>query len=108
MNELSNFEIFKFLFNKMFDGDLYEMIEALEEDFDGVNSKLPFDIEYEELDEEEYDSYGYEDTKLRRVVHVPRLDLHVMFEGTRRSFSGEEWHGFREVKPVVKKITTYE
>jgi len=59
-------------------------------------------------DVEEYDSYGSEDSTLKRVFrHIPS-DTYFMFKGTRCSYQGEEWNDIVEVQPKTKTTTIYE
>ena len=101
---MTKFEEFKEAFDKIiedeFDGSLYDF---LEEDGEALGSKLIAD-----LDEEAYDSYGSEDSTLKRVYYFEQFDIHIMFEGTRCSYQGTEWDGYKEVKEVQKTITIWE
>lgn len=60
------------------------------------------------LDEEQHDSYGNEDSTLKRVYYFPEYDLYVMFSGKRESHNGEYWDEMKEVKPTTKTYEVYE
>lgn len=101
---MTKFEEFSTAFDKIideeFDGSLYEF---LEEDGEAFGSKL-----ITNLDQVEYDSYGSEDSTLQRVYYFEQFDIHIMFYGTRCSYQGTEWDGYKEVKEVQKTITVWE
>lgn len=78
------------------------------EDFFFLN-KNPLNGELkEDGDEEEYDSYGNEASRLNRVLYFSEFDIFVKFIGIRQSHVGEEWMEMKEVSPVTKTIETYE
>jgi hypothetical protein len=106
---MSQFEEFKEKFEKTFEGrDLDSKIsEFIYKFFDKNENPLNGEIK-ENNDEEQYDSYGSEDSKLNRVFYFPEFDIFVQFLGTRQSYQGEEWDEMKEVKPVTKTIETYE
>ena len=82
-------------------------IGAFIEDFE--DGKNPLDAELkEDNDDIQYDSYGNEDSVLKRVFYFKEFDIFVEFSGTRQSYSGLEWNKMKEVKPVTKTIQTYE
>jgi hypothetical protein len=78
--------------------------------YDGkFNSNNPMKAEFKaDLDEIVHDSYGSEDSKLKRVYYFPEWDIHIMFTGTRASHVGEEWEEMKEVKPTIKTYEVYE
>jgi hypothetical protein len=83
-----------------------EGISAFIQDFE--DGKNPLNAELKENnDEQMYDSYGNEDSILKRVFYFPEFDIFVEFSGTRQSYSGEEWNNMKEVKPNQKIITEY-
>lgn len=56
-----------------------------------------------------YDSYGSEDSFLRRVFHCPETGEYIELTGTRCSYEGEDWNTVPNiVKPVTKVITKFE
>ena len=103
---MSNFKQFKEDFNQVledkFEGDLFELMYNEPEEF-------PLEGELvENKDSIEYDSYGSEDSTLERIYHFPKYDIYVMFYGTRSSYEGEDWDGFKEVKKIEKIINVWE
>lgn len=74
------------------------------------NNSIPFKYELkEDKYDEYYDSYGNEDSTLTKVFYLPEYDILVQFNGTRQSYSGEEWsNNFKEVKLTTKTIQVYE
>ncbi len=102
---MSKFEEFKQKIELEYPKDtIYRFIE----DFFDLK-KNPLNGEFkEDLDEVEYDSYGSEDSTLKRVFYFPDFGIFVKFEGTRASYEGEEWDTMKEVKPVEKIISVYE
>ena len=104
---MSQFEKFKEkLENTTFSWDSTG-IDGFIRDFEGGKNPLNAELK-ENNDEEIYDSYGNEDSILKRVFYFPEFDIFVEFSGTRQSYNGEEWTDMREVKPVTKTIETYE
>lgn len=100
-----SFEKFKQDFEQEFGKDLYEFIDRTEI----LELQIPFNGKLvQNLDQEAYNSYGYEDSKLRRVFFFEDHGIHVEFYGFRQSYHGEEWEGFREVKQTQKTITVWE
>lgn len=59
-------------------------------------------------DEISHDSYGSEDSKLRRIYYFPDYSCYVEFTGTRCSYEGEEWDNMKEVFLKTKTINIYE
>lgn len=102
---MSQFKKFKEKFEEIFEKEnaYYEFIECFEEGRNPLSAELK-----ENNDNEEYDSYGSEDSVLNRVFYFPEFDIFVQFLGTRQSHVGEEWNSMQEVKPVTKTINTYE
>ena len=94
---------FDFILEKHFYNNLSEFIYNQEEFKQHINFEL-----VEDLDDESYDSYGNEDTKLNRIYYFPTFNIHVSFYGTRCSYNGTDWEGYKEVKPITKTITTWE
>lgn len=73
------------------------------------NEKNPLNAELKENNDNiQYDSYGNEDSILKRVFYFPEFDIFVEFSGYRQSYAEEEWDNMKEVKPVTKTINTYE
>lgn len=101
---MSNFEGFSEKFKSHYGNDIYKFID------DFYHNKVnPLNGEHkEDLDVELYDSYGSEDSILERVVYFGEFDTFVKFEGTRQSYSGEEWTHMTEVKPITKEVKVYE
>lgn len=106
---MSKFEEFKEAFEAKFEGTygsnkIYDFMEIYEE-----NGELPFGGKLSlDNDNIAYDSYGSEDSRLERVFFFEEFGIHVQFNGRRQSYSGEDWDGYKEVKPVEKTITIYE
>lgn len=62
-----------------------------------------------EDDNIQYDSYGSENSTLRRVFHCPETQEYIELVGTRCSYEGEDWEKTPNiVKPVTKVITKFE
>lgn len=81
-------------------------ISAFIQDFE--DGKNPLNAELKENNDEiNHDSYGYENSILKRVFYFPEFEIFVEFSGTRQSYV-EEWDNMKEVKPVTKTIETYE
>lgn len=97
---MTKFEEFKEAFKEKFGGDIYDFINHRDTEF---GAKL-----IEDLDIEDYNSYGDEDSILRRIYFIEDFGIYVAFEGTRCSYQGEEWDNFEEVKQVQKTITVWE
>lgn len=104
---MTQFEKFEEAFDKRFieDGDgIWEFIELVEEE-----EELPFGGKLvADLDELEHDSYGYENSRLKKVIYFEEFDLNIMFTGTRQSYAGEDWYGYKEVKESTKVVKTWE
>jgi len=106
---MSNFDKFK---QKLIDTysekkEVDNLYIAMEDFFD--LKKNPLDLELvEDLDEVEYDSYGSEDSTLKRIFYSKEFDIFVEFLGTRCSYEGEEWKEMKEVKKIIKTIEVYE
>lgn len=105
---MSKFEAFKEKFREIYpdkgDEGLYRFIE----DYFELQKNPLNGICVENGDEEAYDSYGSEDSKLKRVMYFPDFDIYVMFSGTRASYEGEEWTEMKEVKKKEITISVYE
>lgn len=99
---MSSFQEFKEKFEQDFPDGIYEFINENEDKVEGIpyEGKLILDG-----DEETYDSYGSEDSSLRRVYQFG--DIYVEFTGTRQSYSGEEWTGMKEVFLTTKTIEVF-
>lgn len=104
MNNMTQFEEFVKEFNSIYGNNIYDFIEDF---FDSSKNPLGLKLR-EDLDEQEYDSYGNEDSTLKRIFFAPKYDIFVEFSGTRQSHVGEEWEEMKEVKPTKKEITIYE
>lgn len=99
---MNNQELFKDKFNKNFEY-VYDFIY----DFD--NDRNPLNLELiSNNDVIAHDSYGNEDSVLKRVFRDEELDLYISFEGTRCSYEGEEWSDYKFVNPVNRTVTYYE
>jgi len=93
-------------FNKKYEEDISEFISENEDLQEG---EIPWEGKLvEDLDEDGYDSYGSEDSKLRRIYYFGEFDIYVEFTGTRQSYNGEDWDAMKEVKQVEKTILTWE
>lgn len=99
---MSQFKEFKAKFDK-----LYKALDSFIYVFEEGNNPLELALK-SNLDKEEYNSYGYEDSVLKRVFYSKEFDIFVMFSGTRQSYQGEEWNEMKEVKPITKTIEVYE
>lgn len=99
---MTKFEQFQEAFKKHFEENGWEFLYEEQEET-VLGGKL-----VENLDEQAYDSYGSEDSTLRRVYYFADFDIFVAFEGTRCSYQGEEWDDYKEVKKVDKIITVWE
>jgi hypothetical protein len=102
---MSNFEKFKEAFNNEFEEGIGEFIY----EYEGTKGVIPFGgKEIEDLDDINHDSYGNEDSKLERIYYFEEFDIYISFEGTRCSYSGEDWDDFKEVKQATKTIQFWE
>ncbi len=106
---MSQFEEFrKKLVETYPEKDLDISIYRFMEDFFDFN-KNPLNGELKEnQDELSYDSYGSEDTELKRIFYFSEFSIFVQFSGTRASYEGEEWDEMIKVKPIQKIIEGYE
>lgn len=105
---MSNYNKFLIKFGETFEGNevedqIYKFIYKFDEKENPLNAELK-----EDNDDIQHDSYGNEDSILKRVFYFPEFDIFVEFSGTRQSYNGEEWTEMKEVKPVTKTIETYE
>ncbi len=92
--------------HEVYEGNIYELIEATE---DWNSNVVPFGGKLvQDIDEEIYDSYGYENSTLGRVFYFEEFDINVLFYGTRSSYNGTEWDGYREVKETTQIIKKWE
>ncbi len=102
---MTNFEKFTTQFNQDYPS-IYEFDESV---MDSPDAQVPYNGRLESnRDNEQYDSYGNDDTSLERIYYFGDFDIYIKFSGTRQSYSGMEWTGFSEVKPVTKTITEFE
>lgn len=102
---MSKFEEFKQAFNEKFEEGIYEFIDKYESSIE----EIPFGGKLiEDLDEEEYNSYGDEDSTLKRIYYFEEFDIYISFEGTRQSYSGEDWDDFKEVKKGSRTVEFWE
>lgn len=106
---MSPFEQFKQKLSETYpdrdkEGQIYKFMYDF---FDCETNPLNGELK-ENADRENYDSYGNEDSVLKRVFFFPEFSIFVQFEGTRQSYVGEEWIEMKEVKPTTKTIETYE
>jgi len=100
-----SYKQFEEQFNKDFTS-IYDFDELI---MDNANATIPYNGRLEaDNDIIQYDSYGDEGSTLKRVYYFEDYDIYVEFYGTRQSYSGAEWDGMREVKPVQKIINTFE
>lgn len=104
------FEVWKEEFEGHYKSGFSDPIYSFMEDMEGYGKqKNPMKAEEKEnMDEINHDSYGSENSKLKRVYYFPSYDIYILFSGTRESYSGTEWNEMKEVKPVVKTYNTYE
>lgn len=99
---MSNFEQFK----DIFDSRYSNMREFIEEESE---NSLPFGgVFISNEDVGGNDSYGNEDTELGRIYFFKDFNIHILFYGTRCSYDGTEWDGYKEVKKVNKTIQVWE
>ncbi len=104
---MSNFEDFKKAFFEKFEEEdgISEFIYLYEDS----KKEIPFGGKFiEDLDEIAHDSYGSEDSSLERIYYFEEFDIYISFEGTRCSYSGEDWDDFREVKRATKTVEVWE
>lgn len=96
---------FKGLFEEQFPDGIYDFINQADyQDF-----VIPWEGKLvENLDDTRYDSYGNEDSTLRRIYHFQEFDIYVEFYGTRTSYNGEDWNVMQEVKRTEKTIQIWE
>lgn len=100
-----SFNNFKEAFEEKFGNNIYDFIDKTE----WGDREVPLNGQkIDDLDEEAYDSYGYEDSTLRRIFYFEDYNVYVEFYGTRQSYSGEEWDGYREVTKSTKTISVWE
>lgn len=104
---MSSFEKFKEVFEETFNGSIYLFLNKDEWKYEDIEY-CPFSYkEVENLDNPSYDSYGNEDTDLKRVFYIQEYDIHVMFTGNRSSYQGEEWYDYKEVKETTKTVSIW-
>ena len=102
-----SFSEFKEDFEKHYDDNIYAFINKEESWHDLEPCPFIYE-EVENLDSIYHDSYGYEDTTLQRVYYFEDYGIHVMFEGNRSSYNGEEWYSYKEVSKKEKVINIWE
>jgi len=100
---MNKFDEFKKAFELKYD-DVYEFMN--EYDYKDV---LPFGLkEEEDLDEVRHDSYGNENSILKRIFFSKEFDIFIQFEGTRQSYSGEDWNDYKQVQKTEKIINIWQ
>ncbi len=81
---------------------IYDLVNEYSEDF---NNRFKVVVaEYNEM----YDSYGNEQSTLKRIFEDKLTGDFVLFEGTKCSYAGEEWESPRLVTQKTKTITVWE
>jgi len=101
---MTKFEQFEKAFDEKYEEDIYKFIDEFESD-----NSLPFGGKLEQdLDEIKYDSYGSENSQLGKIFYFADFDIYIKFYGTRQSYAGEEWDGYKEVIPTTKIIRIFE
>lgn len=101
-----SFNKFKEIFDNTYN-NIYLFVNEEEGKYEGITCPFKYKL-IENLDNENYDSHGYEDTDLKRVYFIEDYDIHVAFLGNRSSYQGEEWYEYKEVNKKEKTITTWE
>jgi len=100
------FEKFKKIFDNHFDS-IYFFMDEEEAKLEGL-WPYPFEFELQDdLDVISHDSYGNEDSELKRVYSIKDFDIYVMFTGNRSSYQGEDWYGYKEVNKTTKTISVW-
>ena len=103
---MSNFSEFQEAFEAFYQEGIYDFMWDMEltEPKNHLKAEL-----VENLDSENYDSYGSEDSDLKRVYKFPDFGgIFVSFEGNRSSYQGEEWYEYKEVEQKEKVIKYWE
>ena len=104
---MTAFERFKELFDDHYGSSIYAFINNEENYYD--LAECPFEYELQDnLDNVYHDSYGNEDSDLRRIYYIKDFNIYVEFTGNRSSYNGEEWYGFKEVNKTTKTISIWE
>lgn len=93
---------------QQFEIDFKEKFKDIDEFFSvegeqTLNGKLEIDNS-----DYQYDSYGNNDSTLKKVYHFPDYNCYVQFEGTSASYQGDEYTSMKEVKLTTKTIQVYE
>lgn len=101
------FDKFKEVFEETFD-NVYIFMNKDEWEYEDITS-CPFEYELQDnLDDISHDSYGNEDSDLRRIYYIKDFDIYVEFRGNRSSYQGEEWFDYKEVNKAIKTISVWE
>lgn len=101
MNTLSSLQ---FIENLRLEQGFY-IYQLVNEDSEDFNNRFKVIVaEYNEA----YDSYGNEQSTLKRVFEDKLTGDFVLFEGTKCSYAGEEWCNPRLATPKTKTITIWE
>lgn len=101
-----SFSSFKEIFDAHYENEIHLFIDELEEAEE--LGPCPFKFEFQEdLDVIAHDSYGNEDSSLKRICYIPDFNIYVMFWGNRSSYQGEEWYGYKEVIKTEKTISVW-
>lgn len=98
-------------FKEIFDNHFDSIYLFMNEDEWGYENLGPCPFEYElqdNLDKLYHDSYGNEDSTLKRVYYIKDFDIYVMFTGNRSSYQGEEWYSYNEVNKTTKTVSVWE
>lgn len=99
-----SFEQFKIDFDKHYNNNIYRFMEDQEEGL--IFMSMSLEINQDNI---YHDSYGQEDSDLKRIFKCPEHNnIFVMFTGNRSSYQGEEWYSYNEVKPKEKTILVWE
>lgn len=102
---MNNQEIFNQRFEELYESDLYDLWEDVDNNPDSNEIGLRLVTNDDVIN---HDSYGNEDSKLKRVFRHEELDLFVRISGTRCSYSGTDWNNLEFVNPQSKQIIYYE
>jgi hypothetical protein len=102
---MNNQEIFNQRFEELYEDGVYELVEDLQENPESNKIGLTLVSNDDVIN---YDSYGSEDSKLKRIYRHEELDLFVRLSGTRCSYSGTDWNNLEFVNPQTKQVTYYE
>lgn len=98
---------FEKVFKEHFKDNIYLFMNKDEWEYEDIGP-CPFEYELQDnLDNISYDSYGSEDSDLRRIYYIKDFDIYVEFTGNRSSYQGEDWYSYKEVSKTTKTISVW-